>query len=37
MSGVGVREGGIVDFSEGGPTLLIEVDVIGLGGTLAVA
>ena len=32
-----VREGGIVDFSKGGPTLLIEVYISGLSDSLAIA
>ena len=30
--GVDEREGSVVDFGEGNPTLLIEVDVVGLSG-----
>jgi len=36
INGVDEREGGVVDFSEGGPTLLIEVDIVGLNRDLAV-
>ena len=35
ISAIDAREGGIVDFGESGPTLLIEVDVSGLGHRLA--
>jgi len=37
MRGVDEREGGVVDFGEGSPTLLIEVDKVGLNRDLAVA
>ena len=36
ISAVDAREGSIVDFSESGPTLLVEVDVISMGGHLVV-
>ena len=32
ISGIGVREGSVVDFGESGPSLLVKVDVSGLGG-----
>jgi hypothetical protein len=37
ISAIDGREGSIVNLSEGGPTLFIEVDICGLGGGLAVA